>query len=108
MSLDVHKLTNGRPGECLLSISDAEYLELLPAFNVFKSKTSLSIDQYTDLKLSSGLSILIESIEAKSNGIAILARYLKCSGIPKKTVKELFSLVNKCRPNLHNVAWLQN
>ena len=71
MSLDVHKLTNGRPGECLLSISDAEYLELLPAFNVFKSKTSLSIDQYTDLKLSSGLSILIESIEAKSNGIAI-------------------------------------
>lgn len=77
MSLDIHKLTNGRPGECLLSISDAEYLELLPAFRVFKSKTGLTIDQYTDLKLSSGLSILIKSIEAKSSGNAVHSSLLK-------------------------------
>jgi hypothetical protein len=77
MSLDIHKLKNGRPGKCLLSIGDAEYFELLPAFRIFKSKTGLTIDQYTDLKLSSGLSILIESVEAKSNGSTVHSSLLK-------------------------------
>jgi len=82
MSIDIHKLKNGRPADLLLSISDSEYAELLPAIEMYKEKTGLFIDQYTDLKLSSGVEPLIESVEASKNGSKIygsLATVLKQS-----------------------------
>ncbi|MBD3654076.1 hypothetical protein [Kangiella sp.] len=66
MSLDIHKLQNGQPAELLISISSTEYEELYPAIERFKSKTGLLIDQYSDLKLSSGVLPLIQSIEEVS------------------------------------------
>ena len=64
MSIDIHKLINGRADTHLLSINDSEYSELLPAFERYQSKTGCCIDQYGDLKLSSGVQPLIDSIEA--------------------------------------------
>jgi hypothetical protein len=78
MSLDIHKLKNGRPEERLLSISDSEYSELLPVFDSFKSKTGLHIEQYSDLKLSSGVfQPLIEAIKASGNSAKIYGELLK-------------------------------
>lgn len=76
MSIDIHKLENGRPLDLLLSINDLEYAELLPAVESFKAKTGLFIDQYSDLKLSSGVQPLIESVEASSNGSKIYSSLL--------------------------------
>ncbi len=71
MSIDIHLLKNGRAEDFLLSIDDSEYLELSPAIELYKSKTGLFIDQYGDLKLSSGVSPLIDSLEVTSNGSEI-------------------------------------
>jgi len=71
MSMDIHKLKNGRADVHLLSINDSEYSELLPAFERYQSKTGYFIDQYGDLKLSSGVQPLIESIEAGGAGTKI-------------------------------------
>jgi len=73
MSIDIHKLKNGRAEDYLLSINDSEYSELSPAIEMYKSKTGLFIDQYSDLKLSSGVLPLIQSLEATSNGTDIYA-----------------------------------
>jgi hypothetical protein len=71
MSIDIHKLKNGKAEDLLLSINDSEYTELLPAIEVYKAKTGLFIDQYSDLKLSSGVQPLIDAVEASSNGSKI-------------------------------------
>ncbi len=71
MSIDIHKLMNGRPTDLLLSINDSEYAELLPAIEMYKAKTGLFIDQYGDLKLSSGVQPLIESAKASTSGSKI-------------------------------------
>ncbi len=77
MSIDIHKLKNGRAEEHLLSINDSEYSELLPAIDRYKSKTGLYIDQYSDLKLSSGVQPLIEAVEVASTGSEIYSSLLK-------------------------------
>ena len=77
MSIDIHKLKNGRGEERLLSINDSEYSELLPAIDRYMSKTGLYIDQYSDLKLSSGVQPLIESVEATNTGNKIYGSLLK-------------------------------
>ncbi|MBY6220852.1 hypothetical protein [Marinobacter nauticus] len=69
--MDLHKLIDGRPMCHLLSISDSEYTEIFPAIELYREKTGLFIDQYSDLKLSSGVKPLIESLEAKDNGSSI-------------------------------------
>lgn len=71
MSIDVHKLIDGRPKDRLLSISEPEYVEIFPAIELYREKTGLFIDQYSDLKLSSGVKPLIESLEEKDNGRSI-------------------------------------
>ncbi|MFL1483356.1 hypothetical protein [Marinobacter sp. LN3S78] len=71
MSIDIHKLIDGRPKDRLLSISDSEYAEIFPAIELYREKTGLFIDQYSDLKLNSGVKPLIESLEAKDNGRSI-------------------------------------
>lgn len=68
MGINIHKLKNCRAEVLLISINDSEYLELLPAFDRYQSKTGLYIDQYGDLKLSSGVQPLIEAIEATNDG----------------------------------------
>ncbi len=68
MSLDVYRLKNGKPDKLLLSISDLEYRELLPAIDKFKLKTGLYIDLYKDLKLNSGLQALIDVVDSTNNG----------------------------------------
>ncbi|EAR10586.1 hypothetical protein MED297_11240 [Reinekea sp. MED297] len=59
---------DGKAKDHLLSINSSEYVELLPAIELFRAKTGLFIDQYGDLKLSSGVSSLVESLEATSTG----------------------------------------
>lgn len=71
MSLDIHKLKSDKAEDLLLSINDSEYAELLPAIEIYKSKTGLFIDQYSDLKLSSGVQPLIDAVAVSSNGSKI-------------------------------------
>lgn len=69
-------MKNGRAEEILLSINDSEYADLQPAFDLYQSKTGLHIDQYSDLKISSGVQPLIDSLEAKSTGNVIFSSLL--------------------------------
>ena len=90
MSIYIHKLTNGRPTDLLLSINDSEYAELLPAIEMFKAKTGLFIEQYSDLKLSSGVQPLIESVEASSNGSKI---YSLLVGVLKNSEADGYGII---------------
>ena len=61
MALDIHNLEEGKTGELLFQIDDALYGILEPAFELFRRRTGLFIDQYGDLKLRSGLGTLIHA-----------------------------------------------
>ena len=67
MALDIHKIENGKTSELLFSISDSLYSIFEPAFNDYKNKTGLYIDPYGKLKLSSGLTTLIEVLTHAMN-----------------------------------------
>ncbi len=67
MSIDIHKLKNGRADELLISLSDAECAELLPALDLFTTKTGLCLDEYGDLTLHTGLRPLLEVVELLLN-----------------------------------------
>ncbi len=83
MALDIHIMQNGQPKEWIYSIDSEKWLLFKEAFEIFKAKTGLTIDQYSDTKFSSGLQILIdvlksvapqygESVEMFSEFIAVL------------------------------------
>jgi hypothetical protein len=60
----------GRRVVCCLSVTQNTQRFSLQSSCTGK-KTGLFIDQYSDLKLSSGVKPLIESLEAKDNGSSI-------------------------------------
>ena len=70
MALDIHIMQNGQPKEWIYSIDSEKWLLFKVAFEVFKAKTGLTIDQYSDTKFSSGLQILIDVLKsvAPQNG----------------------------------------
>ena len=64
MALDLHIMENGQPKEWIYAIDSAKWSILNEAFEVFKSKTGLVIDQYSDTKFSSGLQNLIDVLKS--------------------------------------------
>ncbi|SEF67643.1 hypothetical protein [Marinobacterium lutimaris] len=90
MSIDVHKIIDGRTQDHILSINSTEYAEILPAIELYRAKTGLFIDQYSDLKLSSGVKPLIESLEAKSTGSQI---YKSLISVLKKSELEGYGII---------------
>lgn len=76
MSLDIHKLQNGKASDLILSIKDSEIAELMNAFELFRSKTGLLIDPYGDIKFSSGFNALIQCLEETDSGSKVYSDLL--------------------------------
>jgi len=64
MALDLYILENGQPTEWIYSIDSEKWSLFEEAFEIFKAKTGLTIDQYTDTKLSSGFKTLIDVLRS--------------------------------------------
>jgi hypothetical protein len=86
MALDIHKLTD-RAEDHLFSIGDNEYSALESAFNIYKKKTGIFIDPYSDTKFTCGIDVLISSIEEsmKSN---------ENNGVHKQLISILSQAIN--------------
>jgi len=64
MALDLHIMENGQPKEWIYAIDSEKWSILNEAFAIFKTKTGLVIDQYSDTKFSSGLQNLIDVLKS--------------------------------------------
>ncbi|WP_209113897.1 hypothetical protein [Endozoicomonas sp. G2_1] len=64
MALDLHIMENGQPKEWIYAIDSEKWSLLNEAFEIFKAKTGLVIDQYSDTKFSSGLQNLIDVLNS--------------------------------------------
>ena len=73
-----------------MSINDSEYAEIFPAIELYRAKTGLFIDQYSNLKLSSGVKPLIESLEAKNTGSRI---YTSLIGVLKQSEDDGYGII---------------
>ncbi len=59
MSLELCEFKRCRPGKLLLYINDKGYQDIVDILELYRSKSGIVIDQYSDTKFSSGLSVLI-------------------------------------------------
>ena len=64
MALDLHIMENGQPKEWIYAIDSEKWSLFNEAFEIFKAKTGLVIDQYSDTKFSSGLQNLINVLNS--------------------------------------------
>ena len=64
MALDLYILENGQPKEWIYSIDYEKWSLFEEAFEIFKAKTGLTIDQYSDTKFSSGFQTLIDVLKS--------------------------------------------
>ena len=64
MALDLHIMENGQPKEWIYAIDSERWSLFNEAFEIFKAKTGLVIDQYSDTKFSSGLQNLIDILNS--------------------------------------------
>jgi hypothetical protein len=64
MALDLHIMENGQPKEWIYYIDSEKWALFGEAFEIFRSKSGLVIDQYSDTKFSSGLQNLIEVLKS--------------------------------------------
>ena len=63
MPLELFELKRGRAGKLLLDINSKQYQELVDVFELYRTKTGILIDEYTDTKLNSGITVLIETVK---------------------------------------------
>ena len=59
MSLELFELKRDRPGKLLLDLNDEQYQSIADILELYRLKSGIVIDEYSDTKLSSGLSVLI-------------------------------------------------
>lgn len=64
MALDLYIMENGQPKEWIYAIDSEKWSLFNGAFEIFKAKTGLVIDQYSDIKFSSGLQNLIDVLKS--------------------------------------------
>jgi hypothetical protein len=64
MALDLHIMENGQPKEWIYSIDSEKWALFEEAFEIFRAKSGLVIDQYSDTKFSSGLQNLIDVLKS--------------------------------------------
>jgi hypothetical protein len=64
MALDLHIMENGQPKEWIYSIDSKKWALFEEAFEIFRAKSGLVIEQYSDTKFSSGLQNLIDVLKS--------------------------------------------
>ncbi|WP_426370030.1 hypothetical protein [Pseudocolwellia sp. HL-MZ7] len=80
MSLELCEFKSSRVGKLLLYINDEQYPDILDVLELYRLKSGIVIDQYSDTELSSGLNILItcalEAINSSTGSKQIQQEFL--------------------------------
>ena len=92
MALDLYIMENGQPKEWIYSIDSNKWVLFSEAFELFRSRSGLVIDQYSDIKFSSGLENLISAVKS------VAPKHGKSSTIFLEFIAVLESAESKGKP----------
>ena len=96
MSLELCELKRGRAGKLLLNVNNNQYQNLISVFELYRSKSGITIDEYTDTKLSSGFTCLIDSVH----------EIIKINNGDLSIHNELLNVLNKAKTDKINIIFL--